>query len=415
LSDPTNPLSLTVQTDTATFNGRTATRTYVYTATANTRTFTDTSPANRQRTTTLDAQGRVTQQQQGNLTPTQFSYDSRGRLSTRTQGTRSSIMTYDAQGRLATITDPAQRQVQFQYDTAGRVTRQTLPDLREITYTYDPNGNVTSISPPGRPPHVFEYTTVNQEKKYTAPSVNGGGTQQTLYAYNADRQLTLITRPDGQGVQLAYDSAGRLHTQTLPTGQMTYGYAPTTGNLTTVTHTNTSTVTYTYDGSLLTSSTWSGPVTGNVTWTYDNNYRRTSQSVNGGNTVAFTYDADDLLTGAGAMTLTRQAQNGLLTGSSLGAVTDTMTYNGLGEVATYQATQSGTAILAVQYTRNNLGRITQKTETIGGVTTTYTYTYDPAGRLTEVKQNGVVTATYTYDPNSNRLSKTGTTGTQSGT
>jgi YD repeat-containing protein len=33
----------------------------------------------------------------------------------------------------------------------------------------------------------------------------------------------------------------------------------------------------------------------------------------------------------------------------------------------------------------------------------YEYAYDEAGRLTEVKQNGVVTATYTYDANSNRL------------
>jgi RHS repeat-associated protein len=194
--------------------------------------------------------------------------------------------------------------------------------------------------------------------------------------------------------------------RTLTPVTLSYSYAPTTGNLQTVTHTTTST-TYTYDGSLLTSSTWAGPIAGSVSWTYDNNYRKTSQSVNGGNTITFTYDNDDLLTGAGAMTLTRHAQNGLLTGTSLGNVTDTMSYNSFGEVATYQASAGGTAILAVQYTRDTLGRITQKTETIDGVTTTYNYTYDTAGRLTEVKQNGVVTATYTYDPNSNRLSGPG--------
>ena len=36
--------------------------------------------------------------------------------------------------------------------------------------------------------------------------------------------------------------------------------------------------------------------------------------------------------------------------------------------------------------------------------TTYDYTYDIAGRLTEVKENGVVASTYTYDTNGNRLS-----------
>jgi RHS repeat-associated protein len=135
--------------------------------------------------------------------------------------------------------------------------------------------------------------------------------------------------------------------------------------------------------------------------------------VNGGSTVAFTYDNDDLLTGAGALTLTRHAQNGLLTGTALDTVTDSLTYNGFGEVASYQATQSGTALWAVQYTRDPLGRITQKSETIQGVQTLYTYTYDPAGRLTEVQQNGVPTATYTYDANSNRL--TGPTDTTTST
>ncbi len=38
------------------------------------------------------------------------------------------------------------------------------------------------------------------------------------------------------------------------------------------------------------------------------------------------------------------------------------------------------------------------------MTTTFTYTYDLAGRLTEVRQNGSLVAQYTYDANGNRLS-----------
>ena len=68
----------------------------------------------------------------------------------------------------------------------------------------------------------------------------------------------------------------------------------------------------------------------------------------------------------------------------------------------------------MQYTRDTLGRITGKTETIGGVTTTYDYSYDLAGRLVEVKQNGTAVANYTYDGNGNRLSVTGPTGTIAG-
>jgi RHS repeat-associated protein len=413
LSDPTNPLSLTSQTDTVNFNGRTATRTY----NATTRTATDTSLAGRNRTTVTDTQGRVTQQQQGTLAPTAFSYDARGRLATRSQGGRSAAMSYDSLGRLGTITDSASRTVQFQYDSAGRVTQQTLPDNRVITYSYDATGNVTSITPPGKPPHEFTYTAVNLEQSYLPPQPQPPlPDPRTLYSYDVDRKLTQITRPDGQQVNLTYDGAGRLSTQVFPSPQsptpstLSYGYNAQ-GNLSTASASFGGSVGYTYDGSLLLSSTWSGPVSGSVNWTYDNNYRKTSQSVNGGNTVNFTYDADDLLTGAGALTLTRDSVNGLLSATTVGTVTDALTYNSLGEVATAQATVGGNAVLNDTYTRDSLGRINTKTETIQGVTTTYGYSYDVAGRLVEVTHNGAVVSTYGYDPNGNRLTKVAPTGT----
>jgi RHS repeat-associated protein len=76
---------------------------------------------------------------------------------------------------------------------------------------------------------------------------------------------------------------------------------------------------------------------------------------------------------------------------------------------------SGAATYEVSYVRDALSRLTQQTETLGGTTHTDAYTYDPAGRVTEVKRNGVVISTYTYDANSNRLSETTPTGTVQGT
>ncbi|MFO1352643.1 MAG: RHS repeat-associated core domain-containing protein [Gammaproteobacteria bacterium] len=66
-----------------------------------------------------------------------------------------------------------------------------------------------------------------------------------------------------------------------------------------------------------------------------------------------------------------------------------------------------TTLYSAQYTRDGLGRISQKVETIGGVTATFGYDYDAAGRLSEVSKNSAVTATYTYDANGNRLSGPG--------
>jgi RHS repeat-associated protein len=62
-----------------------------------------------------------------------------------------------------------------------------------------------------------------------------------------------------------------------------------------------------------------------------------------------------------------------------------------------------------QYTRDAIGRIVQKTETVGGVTKTYRYSNDRAGRLAQVTQDGAITATYSYDTNGNRLSGPGLT------
>lgn len=57
-------------------------------------------------------------------------------------------------------------------------------------------------------------------------------------------------------------------------------------------------------------------------------------------------------------------------------------------------------------TRDALGRLTQKTETIGGVTDVYNYAYDTAGQLTDVTKNSNSVESYGYDDNGNRISAT---------
>ncbi|MGH8491345.1 MAG: hypothetical protein ACREXS_21420, partial [Gammaproteobacteria bacterium] len=102
-------------------------------------------------------------------------------------------------------------------------------------------------------------------------------------------------------------------------------------------------------------------------------------SVNGAS-IAFGYDNDSLLTSAGSLSLTRDPDNGLLTGTVLGTVNDSRGYNGFGEVENYSASHNSNALLNLHYTRDALGRITQKTETQGALTTTFNYAYDLAGR-----------------------------------
>ncbi len=416
LSTPNDPLSLTTLTDTATLNGRNYTSVY----NAATRTAASTTPQGRQVTATTDSLGRLIHAQVPGLLPTDVEYEPGGRLASLTQGSgvdaRTVTFAYKNttitnNGYLDTITDPLGRVVSFDYDQAGRVTTQTLPDGRVIRYTYDPNGNLTSLTPPGQPAHVFDYTAIDLPKDYLPPSVKDGGTNQTVYTFNKDRQLTQVTRPDGQTVVLDYDTAGRLNKQTIGRGQTTYSYDPTTGNLNAITAPDGGALAYTYDGALLKNVTWTGAVAGSVTRTYDNNFRLKTLAVNGSNSIIFSYDNDSLLTGVGGMILSHDPQKGgLLTGTAIGGVTgvsDTLSYNDFAEVTGYNAVSNGVNVYTVQYTPDKLGRITQKIETVLGVQTTYDYAYDEAGRLKQVKQNGVITASYTYDNNGNRLTAPG--------
>lgn len=414
LSNSSDLLSLTSLTDTVTLNGRTWRSIY----TASSRQFATASPTGRQTLTTVDAQGRPTQKQITGLLPVALGYDTRGRLNAISQGSgadlRQTGFAYNVEGYVGSITDALGRAQGFAYDAAGRVTQQTLPDGRIIRYTYDANGNVTSITPPGRPNHGFAYTPVDLEEQYTPPIVTGVNTPATHYAYNLDKQLTRITRPDGSQVNLAYDTGGRLSSLTTPTGAIAYGYHAATGQLTSLNTDRGINLSYTYDGFLLTGETWSGTVPGSVGFTYDNDFRITGINVNGAN-IVFGYDNDNLLTQAGSLTLTRNIQNGLLTGTTLGSVTTGQSYNGFGEVASLTAAYSGSSVLDAGYTRDKLGRITQKVESVAGETAaTYDYAYDTASRLVEVRKDGVVQSTYAYDQNGNRLGRTTPSGTVGG-
>ncbi len=323
LSDPSNPLSLTTVTDTFNVNGRQSSSSYNVAAGA----LTSTSAAGRQSSMLLDNQGRILSTQLPGLDATQSTYDARGRRTAFVQGsgvnTRTTTFNYDAQGRLASVTDPLLRVRGTARDAAGRLTTMTLPDGRAIGFNYDANGNVTSVTPPGRPPHNFDFTNVDLLEHYNAPDV-GAGANVTQFAYNLDRRLDLITRPDGTTADFAYDSAGRLSAITLPNGQVQYSYHPTTGNLATVTAPDGGSISYSYDGGLRTETAWSGTVSGTIARTYNDDFRAIAQSINGGNTVAFDYDPDGLLIQVGAMTVSRNSQSGLITGSALGSVTDSV-------------------------------------------------------------------------------------------
>ena len=375
------------------------------------------SPVGRTMTFTRTPAGQVATLTDPLGTLTSFVYDGARNLSELRQGTgldeRLTLFTYTAEGLVDTISDPEARLSDFDYDPMGRITQRVLPDGEVIDFEYDDVGNLTALGPPGRPFHLFEYDNRNRESVYDPPPVSPAD-PATLFSYDREGLLTEIDRPDGASLVLDYDSAGRLDALTLPRGTVDLQYNALTGVLDRIVDLDGGALDFGYLGSRQISETWSGVVAGSVSVTLDPDGSLATRSVNGTHTAVFDYDADALLIAAGAETLHRDINTGLLTGTTLGSITTGLGYNAFAERSSDVASFGATDFYENSFVRDKLGRIVQKTETIGGITRVLDYGYDAAGRLEEVKADTVITATYAYDANGNRLSATTPSGTTVG-
>ncbi len=409
-----DPLSATSLSEATTINGNTWSSVHDVTA----RTVTTTSPMGRIVTIGLDALARPVSLAAAGTDPVTWTYDTNGRPSAVTMGKRSTTFSYDALGDLATVTDPSSLVTTLGFDPDGHFASETWPDSNGVALGYDADGNVKGVTPPGRPQHGFSFFPGDLTHSYDPPAVAGSGTTSTDFSYDGDDRLASVARSDGVTVTPVFDAkTGKLSNLTTPTGTTTFAYDDGhTGLLTSIAAPGNVHLTFAYDGALVTAQTWSGAVTGSYARTFDASFRVASDSVNGANTIAYGYDNDDLLTSAGAETMTLGATNGLLMGSTLGSVIDALTYDEYGSIATYAAKYGGTELYSVDYgTRDPLGRISTRTETVQGTTTTHSYDYDARGRLWHVSVNGSLASTYAYDANGNRTAVVTPGGTTAAT
>ncbi len=206
-----------------------------------------------------------------------------------------------------------------------------------------------------------------------------------------------------------YDAAGRpVQRRLLASGAVTHTDVVThdaSGRIASITSADGVVAIYSYDGRLVTGEAITGPVPGTIAQTFDAFMRVTSRAVNG-SSIAFAYDADGRMSAAGALSIARSTQHGLATSATLGGVTTTFGYNAIGESTQVASSFNAAPLFGQTFTRDALGRITQKVETIGGVVDTYVYSYDSAGRLDGVTRNGAAVESYQYDGNGNRIAAT---------
>lgn len=451
LSTPSDIFSVVNLTETRVLNStKTTTTGYL----ASTSKYTTTSPEGRYSYVTIDAYERVAEEQFATYEPLTYTYDARGRVEQIDHGTaRTTTLAYDVDGNLESITDPLNQTTEFTYDSVGRRLTETLPDTRVISYTYDVNGNLASVTPPGGLAHTFLSNGFDLLGRYSAPAISFLGASvsaekvafkakglynsvirwlqnvvagffptaskrltafvvnlDTEYEYDDDRNLTLITRPDGGTASFTYGGPARNLTGiSTPTGNYTIAQNSDYDRIDSITSPDGVLSYYTYNDPFMTAVLNSGTTAGSVYFTRDRDHLIDTTKVNTAATVLYYYDNDGLITTAGAETITRNSTTGFATKATLADVSENYTYSVLyGELASIQGKHlTSTNIYQSVLTRDDLARVTQKVETVGaGSADTFAYTFDVTGRLTTVTKNAAAYSSYTYDTNSNRTSVT---------
>ena len=185
-------------------------------------------------------------------------YDALNRLAQRVDATGATTrISRDARDNPTAVTNPRAHATQYTYDGLDNLTKEISPDRGTITTTYDDAGNSLIVTDARGAKHTTSYDALNRpiQRSYTTvkgvtatptttwlydQGVNGIGrltrmndaTGNTVYSYDTQGRLLSTTQTTTfSGVSLthtrsqSYDAAGRLSTQTYPSGlQISYGY-----------------------------------------------------------------------------------------------------------------------------------------------------------------------------------------------
>ena len=406
------------------------TTTYTYDTAGRLATVTD--PSGRVQTTTYNLDGSANTVAYTGGTTTTYGYDTAGRVSTLTDASGAMALGYEPGGQLAYTLSPAGRVTTWGYDAAGRRTAMGYPDGSTFQYSYDTAGRPWKITPGEQMGDTF--TAANgsaPESNRWFRSVASGGTATTqanalrlLWANTAgstasitskaaaatdSEQLVRFQFASTSGttvgkfvVKARNSSSGNIQVQftsnsataTIATQVGTTGTPVSIGTLATTVTTAARWVRLKVAGTTVQVRTWADGTTEPTTWTTISNVTA--------------------VTAAGVPRLEVVRTSGT-NSVSVDNYRHTDPTNAPAPVVTYgyntdSQINSETLIGGARGRTYTLGRLTNFTETLPGLTLTTGRTYDTTGRIATETTAGVTT-TYGYDAASQLTSATPSTGT----
>ena len=337
-----------------------------------------------------------------------WTYDKRGRVKTHTEGTETLTYTYDGAGNLESVKDAAGNTNTYGYNSMARPTSHKLPDKTNFVIGYGKNGYLTGLTYPTKAVHTFGRNSVNLMSSWKLPTG-----KSFIYDYNKDRERKLVTLPSKKTIKTTMVS-GLPKAITTPDGVTSYDYmADKSGRIDTVTSSDGQKIKYGYDGHLVTSTTYSGIAVGTVKTEYNSNFQPKKITV-GSNEISMTYDKDGLLDGVKDVKITPNTSGSIKTIGD-GKMTLSIARDSLHRPSGRTYKLGTSTIYTVSWKRYpKTGLISSKTETIGGKTKTWGYTYNSRGSLEEVQLDGKIVEKYGYDSMGNRTSMTNTFRSLSG-
>jgi|GEM_PF-1697233 len=430
---------------------------------------------------TFNSENQLTAQTEKTGKATTYAYDSKGNVSkeTRSDGAYREI-TYNARNLPTRIRDYDGAVTLNDYDADGNLIKATQPDGSTVTYTYDQYGRTTSItdgegnttgfaynalssmvmtdplgnkttcyydavgrlinevdalgiehktmySPGGKKLGVWQTGGISEEYKFDGAGncveiIDANG-NKSVFAYNAQTQITKATNPLGAAVSYTYDKLGQKLSETDSQGNITRYEYDDIGNLTKVTDAlgnserseydavgrlaktvdkNGNAVTYSYDDTLNLLTSVTTP-SGTMRYGYDVCGRLSEIDFPDGTKELRAYDTRGRLSRV-------TAANGLVTDYSYntnGQITQVTDNTGRVSVNEYDA--CGNLVKSTDpmnrvsvYEYDAIGRLVKQTLP-GGLSTVYTY--DEAGNITLVERPDGKTVKFGYDKNGNLLTQ----------